>query len=219
MQAKALLALLAAYALPLVALAHAADHPEAGSSLPLPLVLLGGVVAGVAVASLFYAKRKHLTASVIAGLATAIFASGAVAFFANEPVRQPSVAQAYPELAGKRMEVYKSPGCSCCGGFIDELKGQSADVVVREVSDDELAQVKKRYGIGPELQSCHTTVADGYVVEGHVPFEVLARLLSEKPEIEGIALPGMPSGTPGMPGPKVGPFQIKTLSGSEYATI
>lgn len=125
----------------------------------------------------------------------------------------------YPELAGVTMEVYKSPGCSCCGGFISELKGQSANVVVHEITDEELAQVKERYGIKPELQSCHTTIVNGYVVEGHVPFAAIAKLLSEKPSIEGIALPGMPSGTPGMPGPKAAPFQVRTLSGGDYVTI
>jgi YVTN family beta-propeller protein len=125
----------------------------------------------------------------------------------------------YPELAGVTMEVYKSPGCSCCGGFINELKEQSANVVVHEVTDDELAQVKEQYGIKPELQSCHTTIANGYVIEGHVPFEVIAKLLSENPDIEGIALPGMPSGTPGMPGPKTELYEIKTLSGGEYTAI
>lgn len=125
----------------------------------------------------------------------------------------------YSELAGVTMEVYKSPGCSCCGGFISELKAQSADVVVHEITDEELTQVKERYSIKPELQSCHTTIVNGYVIEGHVPLEAIAKLLSEKPGIEGIALPGMPSGTPGMPGPKAAPFQVRTLSGGAYVTI
>jgi hypothetical protein len=121
---------------------------------------------------------------------------------------------------GKKVTVYRSPNCGCCIGYADELKKQGYEVEV--VSLDDLNPVKDKYGIPANLQSCHTTVIDGYFIEGHVPIEVVQKLLKEKPEIDGIGLPGMPIGTPGMPGPKREPYRIyKSVDGkfTEYITI
>ncbi|HRH55292.1 MAG TPA: DUF411 domain-containing protein [Candidatus Paceibacterota bacterium] len=220
MKAKVLLGGAVSYALPFITLAHTGDHPEAVGNdlLSLAMMLLIGAVVGVAIGWFLYGRQKKLRGPIMAGLVAAVLVSGSLALFAQQPERK-TVADNHPELAGKRMEVYKSPGCSCCGGFIAELEAQSADVVVNNVSDEELASIKATHGIGPELESCHTTIIDGYVVEGHVPLEVIATLTTEKPEISGIALPGMPSGTPGMPGPKMESYRIKTLAGEIYLTM
>ena len=77
-------------------------------------------------------------------------------------------------------------------------------------------------GVPDDLDGCHTTIMGQYVVEGHVPLEVVQRLLTEKPTIKGVSLPGMPSGTPGMPGPKEGPFKIYAFGNGPstlYATL
>ncbi len=74
------------------------------------------------------------------------------------------------------------------------------DVNAIDVSSDELSAVKERYGVGDELAGCHTALVDGYVLEGHVPADDISRLLEERPQIVGLAVPGMPIGSPGMEG-------------------
>lgn len=108
---------------------------------------------------------------------------------------------ASPASAGARVEVWKSPLCGCCGGWVRHMTSQGFDVTVHDVDDVE--PIKTANGIGSQLASCHTSVVDGYVVEGHVPASDIRRLLAERPAIKGLAVPGMPSGAPGM-GP-VGP--------------
>lgn len=119
-------------------------------------------------------------------------------------------------MEGAQVTVYKSPTCGCCGNYIAELKRQGATVLVEEMSDAELAAKKQGLGVSLDLSSCHTAVMDGYVIEGHVPMEALAELRGQKPPIKGIALPGMPSGSPGMAGPKSAPFAVQTLSGTLF---
>ncbi|MEO5334509.1 MAG: DUF411 domain-containing protein [Magnetococcus sp. YQC-5] len=105
---------------------------------------------------------------------------------------------AVPPRVGAKATVYKSPYCGCCAGYVDFLKEQGFQVEVESVMD--MDPIKRSLGVAKEMDSCHTTKIGGYVVEGHVPLNVLQRLLTEKPNIPGIALPGMPTGVPGMPG-------------------
>lgn len=111
---------------------------------------------------------------------------------------------------GTKATVYKSPECVCCGNYVGYLRNNGFDVRIEEVAD--MTPVKRRFGIPPDLESCHTMDVGGYAVEGHVPIKAIDRLLSEKPGIKGIALPGMPEGSPGMPGPKSDKFVIHTIS-------
>lgn len=122
-------------------------------------------------------------------------------------------------LAGKQVTVYKSPTCGCCGNYIAELRRQKADVTVEEMPDAALSSKKAELGIPAPLHSCHTSVVDGYVVEGHVPIEAVVKLLSEKPATKGIALPGMPAGSPGMSGVKTEPFAVQTIEGSLFGSF
>lgn len=92
--------------------------------------------------------------------------------------------------------VYKSASCSCCSKWSEYLEESGFTVLVEEV--DDFGDVKDRFQVPKELQSCHTAIVDGYVVEGHVPVSEIARLLEERPDIIGIAVPGMPPGSPGM---------------------
>ena len=103
--------------------------------------------------------------------------------------------------------LYKSPWCGCCTGYTEALR--AAGYEVREEKHEDMNPIKRRFGVPDDMASCHTTVIDGYVVEGHVPLETLERLLAERPEIHGIALPGMPTGVPGMPGER--PERIEVL--------
>lgn len=106
-------------------------------------------------------------------------------------------------------EIYKGPFCGCCDAWAGIAREKGYEVIVRETED--LTSLKRHLGIPREMQSCHTTLVDGYVVEGHVPFDVLDRLLEERPNIRGIAVPGMPAGSPGMGGTKQRPITIYEL--------
>jgi len=94
------------------------------------------------------------------------------------------------------MTVYKSPYCGCCGAWIDHVKASGIRVKVTNMED--VTPVKRHYGIAPELHSCHTAVVGPYVIEGHVPAEDIMRLILNAPEAKGLAVPGMPIGSPGM---------------------
>ncbi|MBT3307373.1 MAG: DUF411 domain-containing protein [Alphaproteobacteria bacterium] len=94
--------------------------------------------------------------------------------------------------------VYKSPTCGCCKGWVAHMKKNGHSVKVQDLED--LDQIKKMAGVPEMFQSCHTAMIDGYVVEGHIPANDVARLLKERPKVRGIAVPGMPQGSPGMGG-------------------
>ena len=97
---------------------------------------------------------------------------------------------------GKEITVYKSPTCGCCGGWVEYLRRNGFRATV--VNQYDLSQIRAQYGITRELQSCHTAVVDGYVIEGHVPADDIWRLIAEKPEATGLTAPGMPMMSPGM---------------------
>jgi len=94
------------------------------------------------------------------------------------------------------IQVYKSPWCGCCGAWVEHLQSHGFTTEVFDVED--LTPVKSHYGVSPKLQSCHTAVVNGYVIEGHVPAQDIKRLLEERPEATGLTVPGMPIGSPGM---------------------
>jgi hypothetical protein len=131
-------------------------------------------------------------------------------------------ALAMPAWAGdasKQVTLYKDPQCSCCEGYADYLRKNGFEVKV--VNTHDLALIKEENGVPANLQGCHTSMIDGYVVEGHVPVDVLNRLLTEKPKIKGISLPGMPEGSPGMTGRKSTSFTIYEITEGQrhvYAT-
>src|SRR5262245_51082599 len=108
-----------------------------------------------------------------------------------------------PALADEPIKatVYKDPACGCCHEYVAYLRQNGFDVEVIE-SSDELAAIKQQSGVPPALEGCHSTLVDGYVVEGHVPVDAVRRLLKDRPNIRGISLPAMPEGSPGMTGEK-----------------
>ena len=99
-------------------------------------------------------------------------------------------------IAKPSITVYKSSTCGCCMNWVDHMKGNGFNVTATDVPDIEVP--KRAHGVPQSLESCHTGVIGGYVVEGHVPADVVQRMLREKPPIAGIAVPGMPIGSPGM---------------------
>jgi hypothetical protein len=104
------------------------------------------------------------------------------------------------------LAIYKTPTCGCCGAWVDHVVQAGFGVEVLDLPD--LSRVKAQAGVPNDLVSCHTTVADGYFIEGHVPADVIARMLEERPDIAGIAVPGMPMGSPGMEGPYRDPYDV-----------
>ena len=94
------------------------------------------------------------------------------------------------------MTVYRSPTCGCCKKWIGHMEKQG--FIIKDVPSDDMESVKQKLGISAPLQSCHTAVVEGYVVEGHVPAGDVKKLLKTKPQASGLAAPGMPTGSPGM---------------------
>ena len=113
-------------------------------------------------------------------------------------------------LSGISLVVYKSPECQCCLEYIGYLRGLGASVLVRDVSLVELEALKRALGVPEGMESCHTGVIEnlGYFIEGHVPGEAIVKLVEEKPVARGVTLPGMPPGSPGMPGVKTGAHTV-----------
>ena len=112
--------------------------------------------------------------------------------------------------------VYKSPTCGCCVKWVDHLEAGGLSVESIDVAN--MAPIKVEQGVPSELASCHTALVDGYVIEGHVPLADVLRLLEERPQIAGLAVPEMPIGSPGMEGPNPGPYDVYafTRQGRRY---
>jgi hypothetical protein len=105
-----------------------------------------------------------------------------------------------------RVTVFKSPTCGCCVKWVRHLESAGFRVTTRDVPD--VRPIKRAQGVPSDLASCHTAVVDGYVIEGHVPAADVARLLEERPPVLGLAVPGMPEGSPGMEGPDPEPYRV-----------
>jgi hypothetical protein len=127
---------------------------------------------------------------------------------AGAPAPQATQAAAQPAKGPPvRMVVYKTPTCGCCRAWVDHVQAAGFQVEVHDMPD--VAPVKAEHGVPGHLGSCHTALVDGYVVEGHVPADVIRRLLSERPQVAGIAVPGMPAGSPGMEmGARKDPYDV-----------
>ncbi len=145
--------------------------------------------------------RRAMLLGVFGAAGTAALIGGATAIISSSA-----------EPAGNRGEVtlYRNPECGCCEAYADYLRGNG--FTVRRVSTYDLASLDAKYGIPSDHEPCHIALIGGYVVGGLVPIEIVDRLLSEKPQITGITLPGMPTGVPGMPGTKRGPLQIYEIA-------
>ena len=110
--------------------------------------------------------------------------------------------------------MYKMPYCTCCEGHADHLTANGFDVEIRETED--LTPIRQAEGVPADLEGCHTILIEGLVVEGHVSAGTIKRFLSERPAgVKGIAMRGMPTGVPGMPGPKEGPVNVYSFGDGE----
>ena len=162
---------------------------------------------------------KHIIGAALT-LCVATAACGAPAGEARTPgqqktalVRGPGAAAASALLA----VVYKTPTCGCCAKWVEHLQSNGYKVEVHDVESVE--PTKAELGVPGALASCHTAKIGGYVFEGHVPADVIQRVLREKPQITGVAVPGMPMGSPGMEGPTRDHYDIVAFDGNGHTSV
>ncbi|MEO7219317.1 MAG: DUF411 domain-containing protein [Gemmatimonadaceae bacterium] len=115
------------------------------------------------------------------------------------------------------IKVYKDANCGCCNKWVEHLASNGFKVETMDMPD--LSLLKQKHGVTAELQSCHTAIVDGYVVEGHVPADVIRKMLKERPSIAGLAVPGMPIGSPGMEGGTKERYDVLTFDRAGRTTI
>ena len=150
--------------------------------------------------------KKMQLASMVGGGALVLAVAGA--FWADTPA-----------VAGPAITVYKSPTCGCCALWVKHLEESGFDVSVRDT--EALQAIKAEHGVGDHLASCHTALVDGYVVEGHVPAVDIRSMLESRPDIVGLAVPGMIVGTPGMEvaGQPAQSYQVLAFDREGRATV
>lgn len=115
------------------------------------------------------------------------------------------------------IEIFKTESCGCCGAWVEHLKANG--FATRVVNVDNPSDYRERGGIPNELGSCHTGMVQGYAIEGHVPASDIKRLLATKPKARGLAVPGMPLGSPGMEGPRKDPFDVLLVDAKGRSSV
>ena len=149
-------------------------------------------------------SRSATIGSALAALTLAAFAAIVWVGLSSQPAQAVDVT------------VHKSPSCGCCGAWVDHLRASGFTVAVNDVED--LHPIKQRLGVPGQLHSCHTAEAGGYTIEGHVPAADIRRLLAEKPAARGLAVPGMPIGSPGMEqGDRKEPYSVVLFGNGGYS--
>lgn len=119
---------------------------------------------------------------------------------------------AAPALAaGPTVTVYKSPTCGCCTAWVEYMQKNGFKVITKDVDQQTLMAKKGEHGVPRNFGSCHTARVGGYTIEGHVPASDIRRLLAQKPDIIGLAAPGMPASSPGMDDPRKIPYAVLTI--------
>jgi hypothetical protein len=134
---------------------------------------------------------------------------------AQKPATATTVQKAAPVAA----KVYLTPTCGCCSKWVDHMKAAGFDATTSVMAQEELDKVAARQKVPPSLRACHTAVIGKYVIEGHVPADVVRQLLKEAPaNVVGLSAPNMPIGSPGMEGPGAKPYPIMAFKadGSSY---
>jgi hypothetical protein len=145
--------------------------------------------------------KKDLRKAAALGVAIlALTLTGAVAPSTNATPKKPTIT------------VYKDPSCGCCKNWIEHLIKHGYRVDAKDTPA--MADIKRTLGVPEALTACHTAVVNGYLIEGHVPAADIAKLLEEKPKVAGLAVPGMPMGSPGMEGPRRQHYQVLSFDKS-----
>ena len=148
-------------------------------------------------------RRDFLVRSTLLGAGLALFGRKALASLtANAPIP---------------MAVYSDPNCGCCGKWVSLMDAAGFQTTVQHTTD--MPSIKKRYGIPANLVSCHTALVGGYKVEGHVPADLIKKMLTDKPKIAGLAVGGMVVGSPGMEGPNPQPYDVMSFDAAGKAAV
>ena len=121
------------------------------------------------------------------------------------------------QTSGTVVTVFKTPTCGCCGKWIEHLKANGFIVKVQEVNDT--SAYERQYRVPQSMVSCHTAVVNGYTIEGHVPAAEIKRLLNERPRAVGLAVPGMPVGSPGMEAVRSEAYSVFVFDESGRASV
>lgn len=148
-----------------------------------------------------FTKRARRVAVLLAAVATS----------------HPAFGQTKPAPVTPHVAVYKSPTCGCCGKWIEYMQANGFTTTTTNMAD--LSPIKIKNRVPAQLQSCHTSLVGGYVIEGHVPAEDIRRLLRERPAIVGLAAPGMPAGSPGMDTPHAPPYDVLAFDKDGRTTV
>ena len=128
------------------------------------------------------------------------------------------LAQGPAQAKAEEVTVYKSATCGCCGKWIDHMK--AAGFAIKVVDMDDITEIKQASGVPMKLRTCHTAVVGNYVIEGHVPADLVKKMLAEKPAAAGIAVAGMPVGSPGMEvGTQKDPYEVVLFEKSGKTTV
>jgi hypothetical protein len=135
-------------------------------------------------------------------LLLALLLAGPIDFGQAPPAKRPVP----PKPAAETVTVYRSRTCGCCGKWVQHMKDNGFDVVEHIV--EQMDNAPNRDRVPQKLQSCHIATVRGYILEGHIPADVVKDMLKKRPEIEGIAVPGMPAGSPGMESPSPQPYDV-----------
>lgn len=161
---------------------------------------------------------RYVKLMVAVGIGVALAALGVGALLTNSPAQAGGVTGP-ASGADAVVTVYRSPTCGCCKAWEDHLR--EAGFTVESIETPAMDIVKAENGVPRPLQACHTALVDGYVVEGHVPADEIARMLRDRPDVRGLAVPGMPVGSPGMeiPGRPAQFYEVFAFSGDGSAEV
>ena len=122
-------------------------------------------------------------------------------------------------LGAKQVTVYRSPYCSCCEGWVEHMQKHGFKIK-DDIKTEEMEAIKQEYKVPQQMTSCHTAIIDGYVMEGHVPADDIKRFIAQSPKQNGLSVPAMPSGTPGMEmGNQKDPFAVVSFNRDGEAEI
>ena len=121
------------------------------------------------------------------------------------------------KAAAPVIDIYKTESCGCCGAWVEHLKANG--FITRVVDVENPSDYRERGGIPNALGSCHTGMVQGYAIEGHVPASDIKRLLATRPKARGLAVPGMPLGSPGMEGPRKDPFDVLLVDANGRSSV
>ena len=149
-------------------------------------------------------RRTFLTGAIL------VFAVGVSAAVASANL---------PTTPAGSITVYKTATCGCCLKWVDHLRANGFTVDAKDVTEAALVSMKRDVGVPSALESCHTAIVDGYVVEGHVPADVIREFLEEHPKAVGLAVPGMPLGSPGMESDVKQPYNVLVFDASGASKV